>query len=564
MESQIDNSQRKFDITAYCVQHYKQAIFTAVFSFIKGYGELIFASLEFVPNFLGFCHGMDDEQQLPFKERRVFFVRHAIDDVAGALEMFREATQSGQVLMPWQKGAPIDMLPYKSDSNIAQDREMFLEREENDFPSESTLVYFPRLETPLYFDKPPFRSAIFRGALASHVMLNGRNRSLEKYLRNETVLQWVEKRLMWPLHENLAYLGSFSCIFPNPYYGHLNMRLIPQPHDGKDVVRMMFDRDCSHNGLVLQLEERVSSGLGPMRSLPIDSRSIIDVKLTGYSDEVGYKVLDKDGRIIDCHDFASFIRGIQMNFFLIKPRKKKRHLGGSTVPLPNDGIQFTGNSEEEGDVPELQLQKKHAVFQFAREAKEKANFQYLYFNQREAAERKIWEIVTLAREKVTIVDPYFSISSIEDFIEDLSDQIEVAVCCSSGALEDKNSNEPGKRLLTKMEELVGKGRKITIEVVGHKHVHDRFVIVDGRESWLLGSSVETLGKSLSAIIKLENGQDVSDRLLEYLKNIPNKKTLKEWLKISDADRTRAQKALSVQAPPLENQRKDSNECPETP
>ena len=110
------------------------------------------------------------------------------------------------------------------------------------------------------------------------------------------------------------------------------------------------------------------------------------------------------------------------------------------------------------------------------------------------------------------------------------------MCCSAGALKDKNSNELGKRLHEKVKNLIAQGKKIEVEVVGHDHIHDRFIIVDGQESWLLGSSVATLGGSLSAIIKLENGNEVSSKLLSYLKAIPGKLPLEEWLKKSDSDR----------------------------
>lgn len=536
MTPQDDDRHEVFDIDRYCCEHYRQVVFTAVFSFIKGYGELMFASLEFIPKFLGACYGLNDEQEVKVGDRRMYFVRHVIDDVSEALEMYRLTTQSGQIQMSWQNGKPINMIPYGPVPKTSPDGVGTLDGvEELDTQSELSLVYFPRLEEPFYIDNPPFRRSTFRGALASHIMLNGRNRGLEKFLSDKAISQWIEDRLMWPLNENLEYLGSFSCIFPNPYYCRSHMRLVPQTNGGKDSVRVVFDRDCSRQELMMQLEERVSLSLGSVRSIPIDRR-IVEVELTGCCDEVGYKVLDKNGHILECQDFAPFIRGINLNFSLIKPRKIKKHLDDVIVPCSE--LQIPGSNNKNVEVPELELQHKRAVFRFAREAREKARFQYLYFCRREEAERRIWGIVASAREKLTIVDPYFSITSIEAFIEDLNDQIEVSVCCSSGALKDKESNSAGKLLLEKVERLVRNRRKITVEVAGHSYIHDRFIIVDGRESWLLGSSMATLGGSLSAIIKLENGDEVSRVLLEHIKDIPGKLPLKKWLEESDAERKR--------------------------
>lgn len=84
--------------------------------------------------------------------------------------------------------------------------------------------------------------------------------------------------------------------------------------------------------------------------------------------------------------------------------------------------------------------------------------------------------------------------------------------------------------------LVDQGRKIEVEVVGHSYIHDRFIIVDEQETWLLGSSVATLGESLSAIIKLEDSGAVASKLLSYLRDIPGKLSLKNWLEKSDSDR----------------------------
>jgi len=525
-----------FDIDNYCRDNYGQTVFTAVFSFTNGYGELLFASLEFIPKFLCACYGMDDEQQVKVKGKRMFFLRHVVNDVSVALEMYRQTAQTGQIQMPWQNDSPINMMPYIPVSKISPDSICAFEGiEESNDKSEPSLVYFPRLESPFYIDNPPFRKSTFRGALVSHIMLNGRNRRAEQFLSDKAISQWIEDRLMWPLNENLEYLGSFSCIFPNPYYCHSHMRLVPQANGGKDSVRVVFDRDCSRKGLTMQLEERVSLNLGPVRSVPVDSR-VVEVGLTGCSDEVGYKVLDENGLILEYHDFAPFLRGITVNLSLIKPRKSKKHLGEATVA--GSELQIPGRHNKDVEIPELKLQHKCAIFRFAREAKEKAKFQYLYFCQREEAERRIWGIIASARESLIIVDPYFSAASIEDFIEDLDTRIEVSVCCSSGALKEDKCNALGKRLLGKVESLVKKGRRITVEVAGHHYIHDRFIVVDGRETWLLGSSVATLGASLSAIIKLENGGEVSGALLEYINKIPGKQSLEEWLKESDRDRKR--------------------------
>lgn len=536
MTPQDDDRHEAFDIDRYCCEHYRQAVFTAVFSFVDGYGELLFASLEFVPKFLGVCYGLNDEQQVKTKGRRLFFLHQVIDDVPMALEMYRQTAQTGQIQMPWQNDSPINMMPYIPEPKISPDSVSDFEGIEgpND-KSEPALVYFPRLETPFYIDNPPFRKSIFRGALVSHIMLNGRNRGAEQFLSDKAISQWIEDRLMWPLNENLEYLGSFSSIFPNPHYCRSHMRLVPQANGGKDYVRVAFDRDCSRKGLTMLLEERISLNLGPVRSIPIDSR-VVEVELTGCCDEVGYRVLDGNGLILEHQDFAPFIRGITVDFSLIKPRKSKKQLGEAAVS--GSKLQIPGRRNKDVDVPELELQHKRAIFRFAREAKEKAKFQYLYFCQREEAERRIWGIIASARERLIIVDPYFSAASIEDFIEDIDARVEVSVYCSSGALKEDKSNALGKRLLEKVERLVQEGRRITVEVAGHRYIHDRFIVVDEREAWLLGSSVATLGDSLSAIIKLENGCEVSGVLLEYINKMPGKQSLEEWLKRSDRERKR--------------------------
>ena len=545
MTPQDDDRHEAFDIDCYCCEHYRQVVFTAVFSFVDGYGELLFASLEFVPKFLGACYGLNDEQQVKAKDRRLFFLRHVIDDVSMALEMYRQTAQTGQIQMPWHNDSPINMMPYIPVPKVSPDSvSAFGEIEESNNKSESALVYFPRLGTPFYIDNPPFRKSIFRGALVSHIMLNGRNRRAEQFLSDKAISQWIEDRLMWPLNENLEYLGSFSCIFPNPHYCHSHMRLVPQANGGKDSVRVVFDRDCSRQGLMMLLEERVSLNLGPVRSIPIDSR-VVEVELTGCSDEVGYKVLDGNGLILEHQDFAPFIRGITVDFSLIKPRKSKKHLGEANISASK--LQIPGRRNRDVEVPELELQHKRAIFRFAREAKEKAKFQYLYFCQREEAERRIWGILASAREKLIIVDPYFSAASIEDFIEDIDARVEVSVYCSSGALKEDKSNVLGKRLLEKVERLVQEGRRITVEVAGHRYIHDRFIVVDGREAWLLGSSVATLGDSLSAIIKLENGGEVSGAMLEYINKMPGKQSLEEWLKKSDRERKRQAESDKLEA-----------------
>ena len=61
--------------------------------------------------------------------------------------------------------------------------------------------------------------------------------------------------------------------------------------------------------------------------------------------------------------------------------------------------------------------------------------------------------------------------------------------------------------------------------------HDRYIVIDEGEVWLLGCSLNGIGKGLSTIVRLENPLDVIrslHKLVEQFKSKP--RLLCDWVK----------------------------------
>ena len=71
-------------------------------------------------------------------------------------------------------------------------------------------------------------------------------------------------------------------------------------------------------------------------------------------------------------------------------------------------------------------------------------------------------------------------------------------------------------------------RRIEVIVAGSGQLHDRFMIVDDSDVWMLGSSMKSLGDSLSVIVKLQDGIKTAKLLKDTIDGF-NAPSLDEWI-----------------------------------
>lgn len=477
---------------------YAKAELTVVWICKNGRRELVYGAVRFLPKFLGSEEPLC-EQGVKIGGKfncRIYFIRHIVDVERGLL-WYQDACQNHRVSMPWQDADEI----------------IFPQTESG----KDTFVSSPTLPETFYSDYASFRSANGMGARVCHVMPSECLPFLEDLLSREEVAQWVDDRLLWKLSDNVEYLGSLHFVMPNPYYFKLHVRLMPVTDESnrRERVHFWFDRDCSDCGLSLRVEEKVRGELGSVTNIPISSQDFTH-ELSGIADELAYSVIDKNNIIVERQGAHSFIRKI-VSAISVGTDVDVANRAGQTIKTWRQQHTQPAVFCDDEDIPELQLKGNVIRLRSIRDRKEKPKDQYIYYQDENGADYRIKEIVGRAKRSLIIIDPYFSHRGIDCYVKCVAYNVAVKIICSPEGLKQEDR---GAELSRKVAALNKHDYSISVYVTGNSHIHDRFILVDDTECWLLGSSVQSLGGSLSVIVKLLNGS--AERIKNDIQMMPCK------------------------------------------
>lgn len=104
------------------------------------------------------------------------------------------------------------------------------------------------------------------------------------------------------------------------------------------------------------------------------------------------------------------------------------------------------------------------------------------------------EIILSAETEVFVVDPYFDGQAFETYIGPVGSGCPVRILCS------KYSNEIAGHVAAFAGQY-----KVIPELRKNKNLHDRLVIVDGSDCWIVGGSIKDAGKKPTYLLPLQPG-----------------------------------------------------------
>lgn len=487
----------------YIKRYYKQGVITCCWKVSSGYRELLFAMLEFVPKYRGDEYSIP-EQGVKVGSSRLYYIRYVMNPDA-ALGWYESARSTLEISMPWDS---VEKRIYFSDNHV-----------------KNTLrepIVWPQTA---YNGDAPFRNKLWQGAQMHHIMPEERLRAMEKFLSSDIAISdWIEDRLLWNLCQHLEYLGTLNLVLPNPHYGHMHMRLVPAEDNASlEKVRLLFDRDCSSEGLRIIVQEEKFGEFLEVREFDVPLRNN-EFETNGCVDKVGYVVVDSRRRVIDREEPTPFIRKMVVNYLCCDQAKTVSCRDGGLQEI-SPSVRETSELGSDENIPELKLRHKMVDIRFSKKSKEEGRDQYIFYQNGGDAERFLRTLIMNAHKDIDIIDPYFSESSIEMFLPHTNHDVDVKVVCTSGGFKEEGSAASFKAAIDKYNTL---DRRIQVIVAGHGQLHDRFLIIDGVDVWMLGSSMKSLGDSLSVIVKLKNSVDVIDKLRKTISSF-NAPSLDDWL-----------------------------------
>ena len=479
--------------------------------------QLIFASVELIPNYVKLSKIASNpvkeaEQNAKFVGIRIFFIRFVVSSAEG-VDWYEKAVKGGFITMFWDEEKSVWLGPYGKDIR---------------------LVSYPRYPETAFLSDSPIISKCWGHAQVSHFMPIDPLDDLIGFISHQNVADWIDERLCWRLEENIEFLGSICLIAPNPYYFRSSCSL---KHDlsGKnsDSIEFRVDRfpnDFAKKLKVVLAERFNGNGLGNIQHRYLEDSQPLVFSLRGRACETGYVVFDNYGTIWDMQNFAPFIRSISLEMgvidknliFTCKDGEKQRiaklcEVREMTIEVPEDSTKSIALSEKIVSI---------------RKGNRRTNGQFIYYRQSGEAERKIRELINSARKSVFIVDPYYSPQTAMLFLAATrSSEVKTTILCTAGGLKRRDDGtDPGNELLSFIQN-ADKNLYGIVEILVCPQVmlHDRFIVIDNSEVWLLGSSLNTLGDSLSVIVRLDNPKASISHVLDTIVNDPQTCKLDKWI-----------------------------------
>lgn len=108
--------------------------------------------------------------------------------------------------------------------------------------------------------------------------------------------------------------------------------------------------------------------------------------------------------------------------------------------------------------------------------------------------RDLSEVIQGAEEELIIVDPYFDGQSFDTYISPLPRDVKVKILCS------KNASDVVGRLIAYKDQ-----NACDIEIRKSRDLHDRLIIIDQSDCWVVGGSIKDAGKKPTYLLPLQPG-----------------------------------------------------------
>lgn len=332
--------------------------------------------------------------------------------------------------------------------------------------------------------------------------------------RYKSVREWLFQQLHFDILAHDDWLGCVGLIAPNPLFGSSNIRISSRSGDAETVtVTARPRRGARLDGVKVVFEERRVSGAGYRAEVAVDPFGIASAAIAGGVVEVGHQIIcGKRGLL---HDAAPgwFFRSIitQTNFpvgsRVANPLRRRR--SGASEPLTNPVWSASPPIAGSGPVSAVmrleQLQRlrldRFGEFRPLRVQKDDAGFR-LFGPEREEALLFIRRLITRARRRVFLVDPYLVAADLQEFAYAAEQQgVAIAALISpppryySGIGETDAQMTKGDELTSEINSMrqpsSGFG-DIDIRVTIKRGVHDRFLCIDD-ELWHCGHSFNGVG-----------------------------------------------------------------------
>lgn len=401
-------------------------------------------------------------------------------------------------------------------------------------------------------DQVPFVSQVWQAPHVHHLIQPDIPAQAKAAALDPEGQKWLSEQMFVDFDAYAEFLGSLHLIAPNPIFRGIDHGLSSKGPDQEiSVLRFHPRMNKTIDGLRAILIDRRSTGIGSLVEAKIISTEMKISHPPGTTKEVEVVVLDQAGSILSWSRPTGFAQSFAVNVMTPGPQQR--------VVVP-----ATGNSPESSYTRALagygttvtvgQPRSPKEAIPLLAAGEERRGMKRLddryperwFHGDREAATKFVRSLISSAKQRLWIIDPYFTTVELVSYaLATSSTKLPVLIVTSAEAMTKKDRIDPKRTaaevLDAQLPNLAKHGNfSISVLTGTTPAVHDRFLVVDD-SVWFSGNSLHTIGDRAGMVIKLRNSDDIIANLTEILDG-DRTTSWKEWI----ANRRAAAESGSVQ------------------
>ena len=498
--------------TNFLLNDYRYGALNILWSCTNGHRTLIFAYIELFPNEFPIPIEIDEVEHNARKIKTRFYYRRIVASAEILLNWYQKALQGEIISLFWQ-----------------QDNEKF---------ESTTYEQEPIYPDLLLSNNLPFLQD-FMGCVRCHFLFaNNFSENLRTFcLEDREISNFINDNFKFDITLYSEFLGSICLIAINPLIRSIRPRLISDENTKTERVSFFVE---PRNGVdiselkLLFIEKRA---LGYKRYV---EKKLDELHFTldniGEIEEIAYAVTCSKRGLLSWDDFHGFMKSISVNMDIIT--------GINKVNVPTKDYKDT---EETYEVPRYTTQnfsvgkiKKDRIESLSiklfksrklREQKNIAeNTQKLFYENPKDATQFVRELISKARDRVIIIDPYVKTRELFKFALSMRPGVKTTLITSSLVLKGKTNEKEAENLAKNIENNLSSYEINAYVMLGDSPAfHDRFIFIDD-EVWVSGNSLADIGKRASIILKSPNPSDIQNIFYNILNDKQKIVKLDDWIK----------------------------------
>lgn len=432
--------------------------------------------------------------------------KDGIATIPSPMELELEGTADGQVLSPVSLVSepiwPNLSSPVTSNSLFGNDSA--------DYPSP-------------YLGKGSFPAQI-------HRLIPDDQSDLELLKSNLEAQSWLSKRIQFDIGKYPELIGSAALIVPDPNVRSARVYLARNNESDEYFIGEVLPRSTGKlDNYSLTIFEKRYGTVGYMKSQDLRETPFSIDQVPQQLEESGFFVHESDRGLIAYQPPAPFLRSISTSISMVSKQYKFTASDGEhTISVASNDTPFEtrvhGENKKGGDFRSKMLEAEHSRLR----RKSAENYGQEWLSNQDDAKKFIRALVSRAKDRITIVDPYASNQQIIDYPTFVStDQIKINVLTSFAPLnlpEDANVASSREELVNEFQESINlfdlRGIPLDIRFMpGGKTpvLHDRFLIIDN-QVWFCGNSLNQIGARQGMMLKLPDPLLVIAKIMKIFDN----------------------------------------------